>query len=100
MLKKMRDRGYVADDGGELVPLELGRRADELVTLSFGQLTREDFTANTERALDAISAGAVGRVEFLEAFYEKFRRLHADAVVAFEGSAMENSRNLAGADPK
>ena len=83
MLRKLRDRGYVETRGRELVPLELGLLADELVTLGFDLLTQEDFTANTERALDAIAAGELERVEFLEAFFGKFQRLFADAEAAF-----------------
>jgi DNA topoisomerase-1 len=62
MLRKLRDRGYVETRGTELVPLELGSLADELVTVGFDLLTQEDFTANTEkvwmRSLPVSSSGS------------------------------------------
>jgi DNA topoisomerase IA len=51
-------------------PLDIlpGIHAGEDVNLGFDELTREDFTANAEKALDAIAAGKARRGSLLGGF--------------------------------
>jgi DNA topoisomerase-1 len=88
MLETLKARGYVRLEKSKFVPEALGVTADELVRLGFDELSREDFTVNTERALDAIAKGKLTRGQFLDAFYRKFQGLLAKA----EGSFAEYLR--------
>lgn len=90
MLSTLKEREYIAEQKGSLVPLELGTLADELVRLGFNELTQEDFTAKTETALDAIADGKLAREVFLDKFYARFKGLQKLAAVAFEGFASKH----------
>lgn len=87
MVSTLFERGYLEEKGKNLVPGSIGLVADELVRLGFDKISREDFTAVTERSLDKIAAGQMKRVAFLQTFYDGFCKLIEQAGPAFEGWA-------------
>jgi len=90
MISTLLDRNYVGEEGKFLRPEPTGFTADELVRLGFNELSEEDFTAQTEKALDGIAAREVSRSQFLRSFYSRFCELEAEAEVKFAKYAADH----------
>ena len=75
----LEDRNYLRRAKKFIVPDELGVLCDRLTRTSFDVLTQEQFTAVTERGLDAISEKKQQRTVFLTSFFGGFSKMLTSA---------------------
>lgn len=73
-LDTIQKRNYVKLEQKRFVPTELGTIVIELVDEYFPEITKVDFTANMEFALDKIADGKVAWIEVIDAFYKNFEQ--------------------------
>jgi len=72
ILTTIQARGYVAKNGKQLVPTELGFVTNDLLVASFAQYVDVGFTAQMEQQLDEVAEGKVKWVGMLREFYTPF----------------------------
>ncbi len=72
ILTTIQARGYVAKNGKQLVPTELGFITNDLLVGSFAQYVDVGFTAQMEEQLDEVAEGKVKWVGMLREFYTPF----------------------------
>ena len=65
----IQDRGYVRRQGSALVATWMGFATTQLMEKHFPRLVDYDFTARMEERLDEIAGGNLGRVAWLDRFY-------------------------------
>lgn len=66
------NRGYVERNKKQLVPTELGKVVNQLMTSNFSDIVNVDFTANMEGNLDKIEEGSIEWKALLREFYGPF----------------------------
>jgi len=72
ILTTIQARGYVAKNGKQLFPTELGFITNDLLVGSFAQYVDVGFTAQMEEQLDEVAEGKVRWVGMLREFYTPF----------------------------
>jgi DNA topoisomerase-1 len=72
ILTTIQMRGYVAKNGKQLFPTELGFITNDLLVGSFEQYVDVGFTAQMEEQLDEVAEGKVKWVGMLREFYSPF----------------------------
>lgn len=66
------NRGYVERNKKQLVPTELGKIVNQLMTSNFADIVNVDFTANMEGNLDRVEEGSIEWKTLLRDFYGPF----------------------------
>lgn len=66
------DRGYVAKDGKNLYPLDLGFVVTKLLVSHFPEVVDYNFTKAVEESLDEIAEGKLKWVKVIKDFYDPF----------------------------
>ena len=72
MIRTVKDRGYVEQNGKALAPRELGFITDEKLQ-SYFSIFNIDFTKNMEEKLDAIAGGKAKKTDTLKKYWEALR---------------------------
>ncbi len=84
------DRGYVRyDESRRLVPTELGKTVNEILTTLFPDIIDVEFTAKMEEALDKIERGQADHLSLLRSFYPSFMKKLREAKKNFEAVTVE-----------
>jgi DNA topoisomerase-1 len=73
-LETIKKRGYVRSVDRRLVPTELGRLVNDLLTEHFPEIVDVRFTAHLEEDLDRVEEGQADWVDVVREFYEPFER--------------------------
>ena len=66
------DRDYIQKEQKQLIPTELGKIVNELLTQNFGDVVNEEFTANIEEEFDEIADGKTNWKKIIADFYGPF----------------------------
>ena len=72
-------REYIERDGKSLKPTGLGEITTRLMKEQFPTIVDVEFTANMERGLDHVEDGKADWVQTLDAFYQDFSKMLAEA---------------------
>jgi DNA topoisomerase-1 len=67
------NRGYVERNKKQLVPTELGKIVNQLMTANFADIVNVNFTADMENKLDKVEEGNIQWKTVLREFYEPFK---------------------------
>lgn len=78
-IKTIIGRHYVVRKGKQLVPTEIGKLVNELITENFPKLVDAAFTANMELALDKVEDASTEWHAVLSDFYPEFMKTLATA---------------------
>ena len=68
------DRHYVEKDKKQLVPTDLGKVVNNLLTENFGDVINEEFTVKMENEFDSIAEGKEKWKNVIKEFYEPFEK--------------------------
>lgn len=66
------ERRYIEKEQKQLVPTELGKVVNKLLTENFADIINEEFTANMETQFDDIAIGKIKWKKVIEEFYDPF----------------------------
>jgi len=78
-IETVQSRGYVAKEGKQLLPTELGEIVLALLKEFFPDIVNLEFTANLEEKLDQIEEGDIRWKEVIYEFYQPFALTLAQA---------------------
>lgn len=71
-IKTLISRKYVTSKGGVLTPTEEGKKTTTVMEKYFPEIVSDTYTANMEKELDQIEAGAKSELEAMDDFYRPF----------------------------
>ena len=74
IISTIKERGYVKEEKGKLVPTPLARVVTELLKRSFSTIIDTGFTAQMEEGLDIVEQGKKKWTALVEEFYECFKK--------------------------
>jgi len=74
IISTIKERGYVKEEKGKLVPTPLARVVTELLKRSFSTIIDTGFTAQMEEGLDIVEQGEKKWTALVEEFYECFKK--------------------------
>lgn len=78
-IETIQSRGYVAKEGKQLIPTELGEIVVSLLKEYFQEIVDLEFTANMEKKLDDIEEGELPWKKVIQDFYGPFAHTLAEA---------------------
>ncbi|MBI4978735.1 MAG: type I DNA topoisomerase [Spirochaetes bacterium] len=73
-IKTIIGRHYVVRKGKQLVPTEIGKLVNELITKNFPKLVDANFTADMEAKLDKVEDASIEWHSLLSSFYPDFKQ--------------------------
>jgi len=75
----LENRYYIYREGRQLIPTDLGKIVNKLLTKNFENIINESFTAEMEENLDKIAEAKLDWVEMLKEFYSEFKKTMENA---------------------
>ena len=72
IISTLKERKYIRTEKRQLVPTELGRIVNDLLTTHFQDLINVNFTARMEESLDLVAEGKISWTDLLSSFAKEF----------------------------